>query len=177
MQLFNRPPPMEPLILPPANQELEYESSRAAGEPNRLQTISCTSYIHPAHNRTAVAWMEDVTLFKFHWLWESIRWPGQKSPVGPRTESLARSYDLLRLNTYEETNCRILHEGGLTLKPDYQIKAASDWHSFSLFLLAVYWIMKDTNGSSNGIKWSQGPCRPTWISGFCWRFGSSRTYS
>ena len=59
-------------------------------------------------------------------------------------------------NTYEGTNCRILHEGGLT--ESFSIK--SDVRqgcllSPFLFLLAVDWIMKETTtGSRNGIQWT-----------------------
>ena len=56
-------------------------------------------------------------------------------------------------NTYEGTNCRILHEGGLT--ESFSIKSGVRQGcllSPFLFLLAVDWIMKETTtGSRNGI--------------------------
>ena len=59
-------------------------------------------------------------------------------------------------NTYEGTNCRILHEGGLT--ESFSIKSGVRQGcllSPFLFLLAVDWIMKEkTTGSRNGIQWT-----------------------
>ena len=59
-------------------------------------------------------------------------------------------------NTYEGTNCRILHEGGLT--ESFSIKLGVRQGcllSPFLFLLAVDWIMKETTtGSRNGIQWT-----------------------
>ena len=59
-------------------------------------------------------------------------------------------------NTYEGTNCCILHEGGLT--ESFSIKSGVRQGcllSPFLFLLDVDWIMKETTtGSRNGIQWS-----------------------
>ena len=59
-------------------------------------------------------------------------------------------------NTYEGTNCRILHEGGLTesFSIESGVRQGCLLSSF-LFLLAVDWIMKETTtGLRNGIQWS-----------------------
>jgi len=54
-------------------------------------------------------------------------------------------------NTYEGTNCRILHEGDLT--ESFSVK--SGVRQGCLLLLAVDWIMKETTtGSRNGIQWT-----------------------
>ena len=59
-------------------------------------------------------------------------------------------------NTYEGTNCRILHEGSLT--ESFRIESGVRQGcllSLFLFLLAVDWIMKETTtGSRNEIQWS-----------------------
>ena len=59
-------------------------------------------------------------------------------------------------NTYEGTNCRILHEGGLT--ESFSIESGVRQGCLLLpflFLLAIDWIMKETTtGSKNGIPWS-----------------------
>ena len=60
---------------------------------------------------------------------------------------------LLVKNTYEGTNCRILHEGGLTesFSIESGVRQGCLLSPF-LFLLAVDWIMKETTtGSRNGI--------------------------
>ena len=59
-------------------------------------------------------------------------------------------------NTYEGTNCRILHEGVLTesFSIESGVRQGCLLSPF-LFLLAVDWIMKETTtGSRNGIQWS-----------------------
>ena len=59
-------------------------------------------------------------------------------------------------NTYEGTNCRILHKGGLTESFSIESGVRRGCHLLPfLFLLAVDWIMKETTtGSRNGIQWS-----------------------
>jgi len=72
-------------------------------------------------------------------------------------------------NTYEEANCRFLHEGGLT--ESFSIKSGVRQGcllSPFLFLLAVDWIMKErTTGSGNGIQWTN---LKIWILPIIWHF-------